>query len=117
MNTKQRSYKKSYINLQIYNLITLIIVLTAVFGYINFRFIKLPGTIGIMLISLVVSLLVIVIGLDHYKCPLSRQFNCLKYFIVTDTRQHISQTAFIRQCGVTVGARVAHSLKQSSLYR
>jgi len=51
--------------LQIYNLITLIIVLTAVFGYINFRFIKLPGTIGIMLISLLVSLLVIVIGWVH----------------------------------------------------
>ncbi len=51
--------------MQIYNLITLIIVLTAVFGYINFRFIKLPGTIGIMLISLLVSLLVIVIGWVH----------------------------------------------------
>jgi len=51
--------------LQIYNLITVIIVLTAVFGYINFRFIKLPATIGIMLISLVVSLLVIATGWLH----------------------------------------------------
>jgi len=51
--------------LQIYNLITIIIVLTAVFGYINFRFIKLPATIGIMLISLVVSLLVIATGWLH----------------------------------------------------
>jgi CPA1 family monovalent cation:H+ antiporter len=49
--------------LPIYNLITIIIVFTAIFGYINFKFIKLPGTIGIMLISLVASLLVIVIGL------------------------------------------------------
>jgi CPA1 family monovalent cation:H+ antiporter len=40
-------------------------VLTAVFGYINFRFIKLPATIGIMLISLVVSLLVIATGWLH----------------------------------------------------
>ena len=48
--------------MQIYNLITVIIVLTAIFGYINFRFIKLPGTIGIMLMSLVVSLLVIASG-------------------------------------------------------
>ncbi len=48
--------------MQIYNLITLIIVLTAIFGYINFRFIKLPATIGIMLMSLVVSLLVIATG-------------------------------------------------------
>lgn len=46
----------------VYNLITIIIVFTAVFGYINFRYIKLPGTIGIMLISLVASLLIIGIG-------------------------------------------------------
>jgi len=51
--------------LQIYNLITVIIVLTAVFGYINFRFIKLPATIGIMLISLIVSLFVIATGYIH----------------------------------------------------
>ncbi|MDQ6755614.1 MAG: sodium:proton antiporter [Bacteroidota bacterium] len=49
----------------IYNLITLIIVLTAVFGYINFRFLKLPGTIGIMLLSLVASLIIIGIGWLH----------------------------------------------------
>src|SRR5664279_1455955 len=48
--------------MEIYNIITLIIVLAAVFGYINHRFIKLPGTIGIMLISLIASLTVIGIG-------------------------------------------------------
>ena len=48
--------------MEIYNIITLIIVLAAIFGYINFRFIKLPGTIGIMLISLVASLVVIGFG-------------------------------------------------------
>ena len=46
----------------VYNIITVIIVLTAVFSYINYRFIKLPGTIGIMLLSLLASLLVIGIG-------------------------------------------------------
>ncbi|MEO7961443.1 MAG: sodium:proton antiporter [Ginsengibacter sp.] len=49
--------------MEIYNIITLIIVLAAIFGYINFRFIKLPGAIGIMLISLVASLGVIAIGM------------------------------------------------------
>lgn len=44
----------------VYELISIIVVLTAIFGYVNFRFFKLPGTIGIMLISLLVSLLVIV---------------------------------------------------------
>lgn len=48
--------------MEIYNVITIIIVLAAIFGYINHRFIKLPGTIGIMLISLLASLVVIGIG-------------------------------------------------------
>lgn len=45
-----------------YNLIAVIIVITAVFSYINFRFIRLPATIGIMLVSLVMSLVIILIG-------------------------------------------------------
>jgi len=49
--------------MEIYNIITLIIVLTAIFGYINHRFIKLPRTIGIMLISLIASLVVVSIGI------------------------------------------------------
>jgi CPA1 family monovalent cation:H+ antiporter len=48
--------------MEIYHLITVIIILTATFGYLNHRFIKLPGTIGIMLISLIASLAVIGIG-------------------------------------------------------
>lgn len=48
--------------MEIYNIITLIIVLAAIFGYINHRFIKLPRTIGIMLISLLASLVVVGIG-------------------------------------------------------
>ena len=48
--------------MEIYNIITLVVVLAAVFGYINHRFIKLPGTIGIMIISLVASLAVVGIG-------------------------------------------------------
>ncbi len=48
--------------MQVYNLITIIIVLTAVFGYINSKYIKLPATIGIMIISLIASLVVIGIG-------------------------------------------------------
>jgi len=49
--------------MEIYDIITLIIVLTAIFGYINHRFIKLPRTIGIMLISLIASLIVVGIGI------------------------------------------------------
>jgi len=45
-----------------YPILALLIVFTALFGYINHRFIKLPNTIGIMLISLICSLLFVVFG-------------------------------------------------------
>lgn len=45
-----------------YSLITILIVLTAAFSYINLRFVKLPATIGVMLISLICSLTLIIIG-------------------------------------------------------
>ena len=48
--------------MEIYNILTIIIILAAVFGYINVRLINLPGTIGIMLISLMASLAVIGVG-------------------------------------------------------
>jgi CPA1 family monovalent cation:H+ antiporter len=46
----------------IYEILTFLVMLTATFSYINVRFIKLPATIGIMLISLICSLLVIWLG-------------------------------------------------------
>ena len=42
-------------------------MIAAVFGYLNFRFVKLPPTIGIMLISVVASLIVIAIGYTRPK--------------------------------------------------
>ena len=48
--------------MEIYNVITIVVVLSAVFGYINHRFVKLPGTIGIMIISIIASLVVVAIG-------------------------------------------------------
>src|SRR6478609_4846266 len=42
--------------------ITLLIVLTAAFSYINFRFIRLPPAIGVMLISLLCSLVIVIVG-------------------------------------------------------
>lgn len=51
----------------LYNTFTIIIVLSAIFGYINYRFIKLPNTIGVMLMSLVVSLFLIATSWVHPK--------------------------------------------------
>ncbi len=49
--------------MQLYNALAILTVLAALFGYVNYRFIRLPDTIGVMLISLVASLGVVVIGL------------------------------------------------------
>ena len=44
------------------NILAVLITLTATFGYINARFIKLPAAIGIMLIALVSSLIIVILG-------------------------------------------------------
>ncbi len=41
---------------------TILIVLSAVFGYINVRFLKLPGTIGLMLITILFTLAVFILS-------------------------------------------------------
>lgn len=48
--------------METFNIIALLTVLAAAFGYINFRFLKLPTTIGLMAISLVMSLFIFVIN-------------------------------------------------------
>lgn len=48
--------------MDILNIIALLLTLAAVFSYVNYRFIKLPTTIGIMLISLALSLLLLITG-------------------------------------------------------
>ncbi len=49
--------------MNIVSIITILVVLTALFAYLNTRFLKLPETIGIMIISLVFSLLLIGAGI------------------------------------------------------
>ena len=48
--------------LDFYSVLTILLVLTAIFGYVNVRFIRLPATIGIMMISLFCSLLLLIVG-------------------------------------------------------
>ena len=45
-----------------YGIFTILIVLTAAFIYVNFRYLKLPPTIGIMVIALICSLLIVFVG-------------------------------------------------------
>ena len=48
--------------MQLYNALAILTVLAALFSYINYRFIRLPDTIGMMLISVGVSLCVLLLG-------------------------------------------------------
>jgi len=48
--------------MKLFNIIAMLITLSALFGYLNHRFIKLPTTIGIMLISVLMSLGLVALG-------------------------------------------------------
>jgi CPA1 family monovalent cation:H+ antiporter len=48
--------------MKLFNIIAVLITLSAVFSYINYRYIHLPNSIGLMLIALLVSLGLIVMG-------------------------------------------------------
>jgi len=45
-----------------YTIASILVVLSALFGYINVRFLKLPITIGLMIITIVFTLVVLIIG-------------------------------------------------------
>src|SRR6185295_5589916 len=40
----------------------ILIVLSALFAYLNFRFLKLPGSIGVMVMALIASMILVAIG-------------------------------------------------------
>ncbi len=48
--------------MKLYSVLTIIISISALFAYVNYRYIKLPGTIGIMVMSLVSSVLLVALG-------------------------------------------------------
>lgn len=49
--------------MELFNLLAILITLTALFSYINHRYIGLPTTIGVMLVALLISLLLILLDL------------------------------------------------------
>jgi CPA1 family monovalent cation:H+ antiporter len=48
--------------MNLFNIVAILISLSAIFGYINYRFIKLPTAIGLMLISILMSLGMVILG-------------------------------------------------------
>ena len=55
--------------MDIFSIITILIVLSAIFGYINVRFLKLPDTIGLMVIAILFTLGVLTMGLWNESIP------------------------------------------------
>ncbi|HEV2353560.1 MAG TPA: cation:proton antiporter, partial [Puia sp.] len=51
--------------MHLYDGLAILTVLAAVFGYLNYRFFRLPDTIGVMLISVIFSLAIMVI--DYFR--------------------------------------------------
>lgn len=49
-------------HMKLFNIIAILVSLSAVFSYVNHRFIRLPNTIGLMLIAMLVSLGIIGLG-------------------------------------------------------
>ncbi|WP_341227231.1 sodium:proton antiporter [uncultured Arcticibacterium sp.] len=57
--------------MELFKILTMLVVISALFGYINVRFLKLPTTIGLMIMALVFSLIMILLqfiypDLVHY---------------------------------------------------
>ncbi|MEZ5173073.1 MAG: sodium:proton antiporter [Bacteroidia bacterium] len=48
--------------MEFFHILSILIVLSAGFAFINFRFIKLPNSIGLMLVSILFSLLILALG-------------------------------------------------------
>lgn len=59
-----------------FHIVTILVVLSALFGYVNVRFLKLPNTIGLMLITIVFTL--VVFALSYFD---TRLLDAEKYII------------------------------------
>lgn len=53
--------------MSIFNIITILIILSAIFAFINTRFLKLPFTIGLMIIAIAFTVVITILGsFNHY---------------------------------------------------
>ncbi|MDB5030894.1 sodium:proton antiporter [Mucilaginibacter sp.] len=66
--------------MDLFVIIALLVIVSAIYSYINARFIKLPGTIGIVTIAILVSVITITIdklnpGIERYLTLLAKNIN------------------------------------------
>ncbi len=73
--------------MELFNIIALLITLSALFGYVNYRFIKLPTIIGLMFISILMSLFLVILGqlgldVEKYWMPIVHSIDFNKTLMV-----------------------------------
>ena len=70
--------------MELYYSFSILIVLASFFAYLNLRVLKLPSTIGIMLIAIVVSLLIRLVGAKAFPETTNSFFNLIQDFDFTE---------------------------------
>lgn len=73
--------------MELFNIMAILITLSALFGYLNYRFIKLPTIIGLMLISMLMSIFLVVLGnlglgVEKYWMPVVQSIDFNKTLMV-----------------------------------
>ncbi|MDD3003490.1 sodium:proton antiporter [Flavobacterium sp.] len=70
--------------MELYYTFSILIVLASLFSYLNLRFLKLPGTIGIMIIAILVSIGVRILGDSYFPDTTKEFFTLIKSFDFTE---------------------------------
>lgn len=70
--------------MELYYTFSILIVLASFFAYLNLRFLKLPGTIGIMIIAMLVSVGVRLLGDSYFPTATKEFFSLIKSFDFTE---------------------------------
>ena len=66
--------------MELYYTFSVLIVLASIFAYLNLRFLKLPGTIGIMIIAMLVSVGIRLLGDSYFPDTTKEFFELIKEF-------------------------------------
>jgi CPA1 family monovalent cation:H+ antiporter len=66
--------------MELYYTFSILIVLASFFAYLNLRFLKLPGTIGIMIIAMLVSVGIRLLGDSYFPATTKHFFGLIKEF-------------------------------------
>lgn len=70
--------------MELYYTFSVLIVLASFFAYLNLRFLKLPGTIGIMIIAMLVSVAIRLVGDSYFPETTKEFFELIRDFDFTE---------------------------------